>query len=38
MVGNISKRRTAKLIDEKLNNGLPAFLIPSEAKKGINSA
>ena len=37
MVGNISERRTARLIDEKLNNGLPAFLIPPEAKKGINS-
>jgi len=37
MVGNISERRTARLLDEKLNNGLPAFLIPSEAKKGLNS-
>ena len=37
MVGNISERRTARLLDEKLNNGLPAFLIPPEAKKGLNS-
>lgn len=37
IVGNISERRTARLLDEKLNNGLPAFLIPSEAKKGLNS-
>jgi histidine ammonia-lyase len=37
IVGNISERRTARLLDEKLNNGLPAFLIPPEAKKGLNS-
>lgn len=37
VVGNISERRTARLLDEKLNNGLPAFLIPPEAKKGLNS-
>ncbi len=37
VVGNISERRTARLIDEKLNNGLPAFLIPKEAKTGLNS-
>lgn len=37
IVGNISERRTARLLDEKLNNGLPAFLIPQEAKKGLNS-
>lgn len=37
MIGNISERRTARLIDEKLNNGLPAFLIPSETKKGLSS-
>jgi histidine ammonia-lyase len=24
-VGNISERRTARLLDEKLNDGLPAF-------------
>ena len=37
IIGNISERRTARLIDEKLNNGLPAFLVPSEATKGLNS-
>jgi len=37
MVGNISERRTARLLDEKLNNGLPAFLVSPEAKKGLNS-
>ncbi len=37
MVGKISEKRTVRLIDGKLNNGLPAFLIPSEAKKEVNS-
>jgi len=37
IVGNMSERRTARLLDEKLNNGLPAFLIPLEAKKGLHS-
>ncbi len=37
MVGNISERRTARLLDEKLNNGLPSFLISHEAKRGVNS-
>jgi len=37
IIGNISERRTARLLDEKLNNGLPAFLIPPEAKTGLNS-
>jgi histidine ammonia-lyase len=37
MVGNISERRIARLLDEKLSNGLPAFLIPSQAKTGLNS-
>lgn len=37
IVGDISERRTVRLLDEKLNNGLPAFLIPPEAKKGLNS-
>jgi histidine ammonia-lyase len=37
MVGNLSERRTARLLDEKLSNGLPAFLIPPEAKPGLNS-
>jgi histidine ammonia-lyase len=37
MVGNFSERRTARLIDEKLNRGLPAFLVSSQATKGLNS-
>jgi histidine ammonia-lyase len=37
IVGNLSERRTARLLDEKLSNGLPAFLIPPEAKTGLNS-
>jgi len=37
MVGNLSERRIARLLDEKLSNGLPAFLIPPQAKKGLNS-
>jgi histidine ammonia-lyase len=37
IVGNLSERRTARLLDEKLNNGLPAFLIPPEAETGLNS-
>lgn len=36
-VGNFSERRTARLIDERLNRGLPAFLIPEEGKRGIQS-
>jgi histidine ammonia-lyase len=37
MVGNLSERRIARLLDEKLSNGLPAFLIPPQAKKGLHS-
>jgi len=37
IIGNISERRTARLLDEKLNNSLPPFLIPPEAKIGLNS-
>ena len=37
IMGNISERRIARLLDEKLNNGLPAFLIPPEAKTGLSS-
>ena len=37
IIGNISERRIARLIDENLNQGLPAFLIPTEAIKGIHS-
>jgi len=36
-IGNISERRIARLLDEKLNRGLPAFLVSDKAKKGINS-
>ncbi|MEM4704744.1 MAG: histidine ammonia-lyase [Candidatus Bathyarchaeia archaeon] len=37
IVGNMSERRVARLIDDKLNNGLPAFLIPPQKKAGLNS-
>lgn len=36
-VGNLSERRIARLIDEHLSRGLPAFLIPEKAKKGVQS-
>jgi histidine ammonia-lyase len=37
IAGNISERRIARLLDEKLSNGLPAFLIPPEVKTGLCS-
>ena len=37
VVGNISERRIARLIDENLNQGLPAFLIHRDMAKGIHS-
>lgn len=37
IAGNISERRIARLLDEKLNNGLPPFLIPPQAKRGLSS-
>jgi histidine ammonia-lyase len=37
MVGSFSERRTARLTDEKLNRGLPAFLVPFQAKRGLNN-
>jgi len=37
IVGNFSERRTARLIDPKLNRGLPAFLVPPQTKRGLNS-
>jgi histidine ammonia-lyase len=37
VIGNLSERRVARLIDEKLSAGLPAFLIHKEAEKGLNS-
>ena len=36
-VGNIAERRIARLIDENLSRGLPAFLISEKAKKGVQS-
>lgn len=36
-LGVFSERRTARLIDENLNRGLPAFLIPAEEKRGLQS-
>jgi histidine ammonia-lyase len=37
IIGNISERRIARLLDEKLSNGLPAFLISPEVETGLNS-
>jgi len=37
VVGNISERRIARLVDENLSVGLPAFLIHREVEKGIHS-
>lgn len=37
VVGNISERRTARLIDENLNRGLPQFLVPKNVEKGLHS-
>ncbi len=37
VVGNISERRVARLVDENLSFGLPAFLIHREVEKGIHS-
>ncbi|MEM2281369.1 MAG: histidine ammonia-lyase [Candidatus Bathyarchaeia archaeon] len=37
MVGNLSEKRIARLLDEKLSNGLPAFLIPPQTEKGLHS-
>ena len=37
IVGNISERRVARLINENLSEGLPAFLISRQVQKGINS-
>jgi histidine ammonia-lyase len=36
-VGAISERRTARLVDEKLNDGLPPMLVGSAAAAGLNS-
>lgn len=37
MVANLSERRIARLLDEKLSNGLPSFLIPPQAERGLHS-
>lgn len=37
IVGNMSERRIARLIDENLSQGLPAFLISDSVTKGIHS-
>jgi histidine ammonia-lyase len=37
VVGNISERRIARLVDENLSRGLPPFLIHKEVEKGIHS-
>jgi len=36
-LGNMSERRIARLIDENLSQGLPAFLIHKDVKKGVHS-
>ncbi len=36
-LGAISERRTFRLMDEALNNGLPAMLVDPEAETGLNS-
>jgi len=36
-IGNFSERRTARLMDESLSRGLPPFLIPDKAKRGLQS-
>ncbi|MEM2102937.1 MAG: histidine ammonia-lyase, partial [Candidatus Bathyarchaeia archaeon] len=37
VLGNISERRIARLIDENLNRGLPQFLVHKDVKKGLHS-
>ncbi|MHA1710630.1 MAG: histidine ammonia-lyase [Candidatus Freyarchaeota archaeon] len=37
VVGNLSERRIARIIDRNLNEGLPNFLIPKEVKEGLHS-
>lgn len=36
-MSNFSERRTARLLDPNLNNGLPPFLILDETKRGLES-
>lgn len=37
VAGNISERRTARLIDENLNKGLPQFLVDKDGERGLHS-
>ena len=37
IIGGFSERRIARLTDDKLNRGLSPFLVPKEAKEGLNS-
>lgn len=37
VAGNISERRTARLIDENLNKGLPQFLVSKSVEKGLHN-
>ena len=37
IIGNFVERRIARLLDPKMNYGLPAFLVPSNAKPGVSS-
>lgn len=37
VMGNISERRTARLIDENLNKGLPQFLVHKSVERGLHN-
>lgn len=37
VVGNLAERRIARLTDQNLSKGLPAFLIPEGVEKGLHS-
>lgn len=37
VAGNISERRTARLIDENLNKGLPQFLVHKSVERGLHN-
>jgi histidine ammonia-lyase len=36
-IGNLVERRITRLLDPKLNSGLPPFLVPRSAKPGVSS-
>lgn len=36
-LGNVTERRIARLVDEDLSQGLPAFLVHADMKKGVHS-